>query len=617
MKFKKQIIKILENETKLSKREIEEDLEIPPSHELGDYAFPCFLLAKKNKTSAKKMAKILSGKIKSTKTITNIVANDAYINFFIDKEKFSQEVIKIVLKQKEKYGSLKKGGGKKVLIEFSGLNPNKAGHIGNARNTCIGDSVARILGHVGYKVIKLDYINDLGRPSTAVFWAIKNSKGIPKKQGILKKEDHWQGKVYTNILRMADKDEDIKQKISQALLDLETRKYPSLNKKQRKIADDCVNAQYKTWERMNAFHNLKIYESDIVFSGLFQKGIKKLLNSNMLYKEKRGEERGCHLVNLGKFKSFKGLLKPNKILIRADGTATYTGKDAIFQMWKFGLLPDLFRYRFEGIQKNKEKLYSTAPRGKLPLFDFKDVNSAIHVVGVEQSYVMNVLYSTLKALGFEREFKNSYHLAYGLVGFKGSSKISSRKGTAGLSVDEILDKTIGEAYKLVSKSNPILSEKQKKQIAEKVGSGAIRYFLIKESPSQFIKFTWEDVLRIEGNSGPYLQYTYARACNILKKARLKDKFDVSLLKENKEITLIKKISEFPLCVEESADRMDPSVIANYVFELAREFNTFYEALSVIKSKPDLKNTRLHLVLSVKYTMKSALSLLGIDALERV
>lgn len=599
MEFKNEIIRLIKKETNLKRKEIEENLKRPKENLLADWSFPCFFLVKKDKKNPEEIARDLAERLSRVcpSSIEKIESSKGYLNFFIDKKKLWQKTLREILELKENYGQTNRGRKRKIIIEFASLNPNKPAHIGNARNACLGDSVARILEKNNYRVIKMDYINDLGIPVIAVFWAINNLKDLPKKRGLFKKEDHWQGAVYQKINQLIEKDQQIKKKINRLSQILESGKDKRLNKKQKEVVERCVQAQSETWRKINVFHHFKIYESDLIFSGLLEKGIKKLIKSGHLFKETKGENKNCFLIKLKRYKPFRNLLKPDKILIKEDGTATYTGKDVILQMWKFGLL--------NGLRS-----------------DQKNVFSAIHVVGNEQEYVIKVLYYTLKVLGYQREFKNSYHLANGLVGFKEEGKISSRQGAKETNLDEILDKAVKKAYKIVKKKSPQTKEEFKRKVAEKIGRGAVRYFLLKENPLQPLQFSWQEALNLEGNSAPYLQYTYARANSILRKANwiLPDKIERYFqlaIESEKEINLIKAIAQFPEKIEQAAKRLDPSQIANYLFKLCQEFNSFYNSLPVLKAEKKIRQTRLFLVLSLKYVLKSGLDLLGIEALERI
>ncbi|MBI4095228.1 MAG: arginine--tRNA ligase [DPANN group archaeon] len=615
MDTKQEVVKLLSKAAGLKESEVSEILEVPPNLELGDYAMPCFKLAAKLKKAPQIIAKEISAKTKTNETVREVKATGPYVNIFLNTGLLAENTISNILTKKEMFGESKLLAGKKVLIEFSGLNPNKPGHIGNARNTCLGDSLSRILAKCGANTIKMDYINDMGVPTAAVFWAIKNKRAPDKKQ--FPKLDHWQGDIYVSIKKLMDEKPEINKSVHELLAELESNKHPKLNEEQRELIEECVKAQYETWSRLNAFHDIRVHESDVVFSGLFDFGLKKLKQSGKLVKAEKGDDKDCYVIPLSQFDYFKGMLKPDKILIRPDGTATYTGKDVMLQMWKFGILPDLLKYKKILKQRNGEELYATWPAGKPEKNRFNSADFAIHIVGAEQKYVMQVDYYAMKALNYEKEFQNSYHFAYGLVGFGGESKISSREGAAGLTADKILNTAVDLAKKEVDNRNKELPEKMKQEIAEKIGVCAVRYYLVRFSPEAFIQFDWDKVVNFEGDTGPYLQYALVRAKKIIAKAgRLPNEANFNLLQKAQEFELVKKMSAFSEVVEKAGKEYAPNLVANYAFDLANTFSTFYEACPVIAAESEgLRNVRLKLVQAFAQVLRNALYLLGIEEVE--
>jgi len=282
------------------------------------------------------------------------------------------------------------------------------------------------------------------------------------------------------------------------------------------------------------------------------------------------------------------------------------------QFWRMGLVPDKMKYIVVGKTKNHTEYSTNNLTGKKIKHNFSKNTICIHVVGAEQKYVISVDYYALKAAGFEREFKNCYHLATGLVGFGEEAKISSREGAASLTADEILDKAKALALEEVIKRNPNLGRKESETLAEKIGISAVRYYLLKTEPTKFVSFSFEDALNFEGNTGPYLQYALVRAKKILNKAgKSKGKADFGLLKSPEEAVLVKKLSEFPAVVEKAGIQYAPSLVAGYAFEIANSFSSFYEKCPVLTAEADLKTARLKLVQAFAQVLKNAMYLLGI------
>jgi arginyl-tRNA synthetase (EC 6.1.1.19) len=273
---------------------------------------------------------------------------------------------------------------------------------------------------------------------------------------------------------------------------------------------------------------------------------------------------------------------PSLTLVRADGTTLYTTRDIAYTLWKF-----------------------------------RKAEKCINVIGMEQSLAQLQLKIALYALGYGRYAENLIHFAYNLVTLPGY-KMSSRRGRY-ITLDEVLDEAIRRAYEEVSKRSPQLSEEEKRKVAEIVGIGAVRYALVEVDPAKPVEFNWDRVLNFEKNSAPYIQYSHARACSILRKASRKpEKPDYGLLRERLEQELVLALAEFPETFIEAVETLKPNLIADYANALADKFNAFYDALPVIKAEPlELSDARLALVDAVRIVLSNALSLIGVTAPERM
>ncbi|MEM3783874.1 MAG: arginine--tRNA ligase, partial [Candidatus Bathyarchaeia archaeon] len=273
---------------------------------------------------------------------------------------------------------------------------------------------------------------------------------------------------------------------------------------------------------------------------------------------------------------------PSLTLVRADGTTLYTTRDIAYTLWKF-----------------------------------EKAEKCINVIGMEQSLAQLQLKIALYALGYGKQADNLVHFAYNLVSLPGY-KMASRRGRY-ITFDEVMDEAVERAYAEVSKRSPQLSEVEKREIANSVGIGAVRYALASVDPSKPVVFTWDKVLNFERNSAPYLQYTHARACSILRKAAKKpENPSYDLLKEKIEREIVLDLASFPETFAEAVDLLKPSMIADFANALADKFNTFYNALPVIKAEPQgLSDARLALVDAIRIVLRNALNLIGITALERM
>ena len=624
-RMKQEAVQILKNVDLLRHEAIEETLETPRQPVFGDLASNiCFSLSRKLKKSPRVIAEEVVSQIKITKVsfLNRVEAKAGYINLFFDLPKLATYILKIIKKLDTSYGSSKMGKGKKVIVEFPSVNPGKPWHIGHARNAMLGDSVQRILSFAGFDVEAQDYIDDLGLQVAQVLWGVINlpEEELPQRKDLLKKEDQWQGRVYTLVANMFEEEAEVRAQVREVMKKMEFGD-PSIKEIYRRIVKECLKAQYQTALRLDIYHDLKIHESDIVSSGLYEKAYREILKSDKITKEISGPNVGCLVAKLEEYPEFKGMKTPDKILVRSDGTATYTGKDIVFQMWKFGLIEDPMKYKLWMNQPNKREMWTTAEEGESST-KFAHADTVINVIGSEQKYPQQALRHILKFMGYEDQFKNSFHLAHEHVWFKEGKKVerfAGRMGTwIGYSTDEILDEAAKRAYKEVDKKNPDLPKEEKKQVAENIGKAAIRFFMLDTSLEKVLHFDYDKALSFEGETGPYLQYAHTRICGILKKARKwRSNFTVISLTEH-EKTLIKVLKEFPDVVEQAAKDLKPQSICTYAHKLAHALDKFYEFCPVLNAETKaLKNFRLTLVNATRITLKNALHLIGIEALERM
>ncbi|NJE26316.1 arginine--tRNA ligase [Thermococcus sp. MV5] len=604
-----------------------------PSMEFGDFATTvAFQLAKVFRKApqmiAQEIVSNLEGKL--PEYIAKIeVAGAGYINFFLEYEKFGTLTVEEILQKGEHFGESDLGEGKKVIVEHTSVNPTKPLHMGHARNAVLGDTIARIMRALGYNVEVQNYIDDLGVQFAQVLWGYLNMRDEfekimeeLKKKGLSKDDiiDHALGLLYVEVHKKMEEDPEVERKIRALMKELEEGK-SEVAEKGRKLAEDVLKAQMKTTYRLNISYDLLSWESDIVRSGIFEEAYEKIEANPHFEWAKEGKYKGAFIMKLGDL--FPDLENPDTVLIRSDGTATYTGKDIAYHLWKFGKVnADMLYKLWDKVEKHET--WTTSKDGEKMPGRFANADIVVNVIGSEQRYEQKAVAYALKLLGYEEAYKNFHHLAYEHV-ISPEGKFSGRKGTwIGFTVDEVLDEAVKRAKELVEEKNPSLSEKEKEKIAEIVGVGAVRYNLVKYSPEKIITFRWEDVLNFEGESAPYIQYAHARCASILKKARetgmtinpteLLKKADFSRL-DQKEKELIKAIAKFPEIVKTAGRDIKPNLIATYANELAMIFNRFYMAIPVLKAEEGTRETRLLLVIATKQVLKNALELMGIEAPE--
>ncbi|MFW9803203.1 MAG: arginine--tRNA ligase [Candidatus Thorarchaeota archaeon] len=603
-----------------------ENLEIPPDAKLGDIATTIsFRLAKQRKENPAKIAAEISKKldsaVKEEPLIDRVDTKGPYINLFLSRGHLADVVIRTVERSDENYGKSDEFQGNRALMEYPAVNPSKPWHIGHTRNAVLGDTLGNVLEAAGYDVIRTDYINNLGLQIAQLVWKLMKDKPSPRDE----KYDHFLGHLYVGVHEAFEKDKKVEGEIRAVARDLESLESEAARVSEEMVTE-CVRAQCQTAYRLGIFHDYQIWESAIAHSGLLDQARKMMLETENIFIPESGEKAGCVVADLRTIEEFKDMKDPLKVLFRSDGTRTYTGADVATQMWKFGIIEDPFLYKEFEYQPNGETVYRTAVDGTER--DLGTVDLVFNIIGSEQSQPQRLVYTVLRLLGYNDQSSNSHHIAYEFVGLE-DEDFSGREGTwIGYSCDEVLDKAEALARKEVEKRNPEESEDFKNDVAAKVGTGSVRYLLLKSSPDRKITFRWDDALDFNGDAAPYLQYSIARAQRILERADEVDasKADPKLLVEEAEFALVKAISRFPDMILEVVRSLKKETwgtgfssnrIAAYCYELATLFSRFYDSCPVLKAEPDFRNARLELVKAFKTTMVNCLGILGIPVVERM
>ena len=556
--MKEEVVKVLKS---LGLKNVEESLEIPPRKEFGDLSSTiCFKVAKKRKESPKKISEELLKKIKIPKSslIERVEAKDGYINFFFKWGEIAEKVLKEVFGE----GKINLGKGKKVMVEYSQPNPVHPMHIGHARSTFLGDALANILDYLGFKTIRANYMNDTGLQVAKLVTAYLKWGEGKKPDG---KPDLWLWKYYVKFHEEAKKNPKLEEEARETLRKFEIEKDEKTIKIWKKVVEWCVKGFEETYKKLGINFDVYFYESD--YRELGKKIVEKALKKGIAFKS----PEGAVVADLEKH----GL--PNTVILRSDGTGLYITSDLGLTIHKFE------KYKLE---------------------------KSIWVVSSEQTLHFKQLFKILELLGFPW-VRNSYHFAYELVRLP-EGKMSSREGRA-IMLDEVVNKLVELAYKEVKKRNPKLGKKEKMEIAEKIGIGALKYAITRIEPDKVISFDWKQMLSFEGNTGPYLQYAHTRCLSILKKAeKWKKSFKVEKLKEE-EKELVRTLSRFEEVVKKAGENLKPHYLCNYGFELATVFDRFYEACPVLKAENEkVKNFRLTLVSATEIILKKVLGLIGIE-----
>lgn len=556
--MKEKIIILLKKLLPFNEKEIENLIETPPNSELGDYAFPCFQLAKIMKKNPAEIAQNISKKIPIPKEIERVEAKGPYINFFLNKKLLAENTLNKILKEKDKYGSSKTGKGKIIAIDMSSPNIAKPFGIGHLRSTIIGNSIANIAKFRGFKPVRINYLGDWGTQF---------------------------GKLITGYKKFGDEKKLKKNPINHLLeLYVKVNDSPEFEQESRdwfRKLEEGNKEALTLWKR---FRELSIKEFNEIYKLL---GVKfEVISGESLYNnkmdstiselKKKGllkESEGAKVVDLEQYGLGICLIK------KSDGTTLYATRDITAAIDRYK------KYKF---------------------------SKMFYEVGAEQKLHFKQFFKILDLMGYSWA-KDCMHIDHGLYLDNDGKKFSTRKGKT-VFMAEVINETINLAKKEIIKREK-LSQKELQKRAKIIGLAAILYGDLKNHRSSDIIFDIERFLSFEGNTGPYLLYTYARAKSILRKVKSKSKKLIINEISEKEKNIISKLSNFPQIVESAYNHLAPNIIANYAYELAQTFNEFYHSEKVIGSEKE--SFRLFLVESASQVIKNALSLLTIPVIEKM
>jgi arginyl-tRNA synthetase len=612
-------------------------LEVPPDPKMGDIATTvAFTLAKKARQRPADLAKQIVTRILigPDSLIEHVEATGAYVNFFMRTQQIAQVTINEITTKGHLYGSTNVGNGRRVLVEHTNVNPNKAIHIGHARNTCLGDSLARILRFTGHDVQVANYIDDTGTQVADVVLGL-TSLGFRMDPPEGMKFDQYCGDdVYVQVNRMYDDRPELaeqRKKVSK-LIEEGNNEVAAMAKQ---ITLKILKAQLETCWRMGVYFDLLNWESDILHSGLWKRAFEKLKNTGLVVFEEKGDLAGCWIAKVTDLPGFAA--ETDAVLVRSDGTTTYLGKDAPYAMWKLGLLDADFSYRILLEQPNHSALWTTTEEETTDHPSFGAVDTAISVIDSRQSRPQEILSVLMRLMAGESSPKKYVHYAYEVVslapktardlGMTISPEEQKRKmlhmeGRKGLfvNVDTVLDALSRKSLEETRKRNPDANESWLKATAEKIAIAALRYDLTKVDSDKIIVFDMEESIDLEGETGPYVQYARVRAHRILEKAggTPSSEVDASVLTQPEETILVKELSKFPYVVRLASETLSPQRITKYAYNLATVFNSFYEKCRVIGAQPKvLEQTRLRLVDCTRTALENSLAMLGIETPDRM
>lgn len=563
MDYKKLIAEKVKEIVSMDLETLERLIEIPPKPEMGDFALPCFQFAKIMRKAPNMIAEELSKniKIEGVEKVENL---GPYLNFFVDKGTYSKSAIENILSENEKYGSSALGEGKNVTVEFSSPNIAKPFHVGHLFSTAIGNSLYRIFDFEGYNCIRINHLGDWGTQFGKLICAYKkwvNEEDLEKEpiKELLR--------IYVKFHEEAEKDPSLEDEGREYFKKLEDgekeevelwTKFRNLSLKEFKKVYDELGVEFDSYKG-ESFYSDKM---DAIIEEMNKKGL--LVESN-----------GAKVVMLDEYNM------PPCIIQKADGASIYATRDI-------------------AAAEYRKKTY--------------DFYKSIYVVGAEQKLHFKQFFKTLELAGHEWA-KSCVHVAFGTVKFA-DRKLSTRKGEV-IFLEDLLNKAVLKAKEVIDEKNPNLENKD--EVAKKVGIGSIIFTYLKNSREKDIVFNWSEMLSFDGETGPYVQYTYARAKSILRKfEEASSEIDYSKLNSEEEFELVKKLQGFNEAILNAIDKLEPFIVTRYVIDVAKAFNKFYNSCNIINTEDiGLKNARMMLVKASSIVIKNALNLLGINTVEKM
>lgn len=565
MKDYKEIIakKLESQDIGLDKDEIYGLIEIPPQETMGDYSFPCFQLAKTLRKNPALISKEIASEIE-LEDFAEIKNVGPYINFFLDRKKFENEVINTIIDKKENFGRSDMGKGKTVVLDFSSVNIAKPFHIGHIRSTVIGDAIRNIHEFLGYNTVASNYIGDYGTQFGTMIAAYKlwgdddklNQNPI---QELLN--------LYVRYNSEASENEE--------MMDVAREEFKKLEEGEEeatRLWSWFKEISFKEFDRVYKLLDIEFdnYKGESYSSKYIPEVIDELKEKNLLV-----ESDGAQIVDLSAYDM------PPSIIIKSNGSSAYITRDIA-----------------TAIVRKKE-------------YDF-DEN--LYVVATQQNLHFKQLWKILELMGYDL-YKGCKHIPFGMVSLKDQT-LSTRKGQV-VFLEDVLNKAIEKTREIMENRDDTVENID--EVSKIVGIGAVKFQELYNNRIKDYVFDWDEVLNFDGETGPYVQYTYARAKSVLRKAGVDEikPIDIEKITNDEEFSLVKKLAGFEDIVIKAKEKYEPSLITRHLTEIAKSFNKFYNSAKIMVEDEKLKEERLALAYATAIVIKTALGLLGIKTVEKM
>jgi arginyl-tRNA synthetase len=613
-----------------------------PDRKMGDLAltFP-LQLAKKLQRPPRSIAQEALGYLQNLEGVRKIeIAGPGFVNFHLDREAYFSGLLhslgETALTREES----------KIIIEHTNINPNKAAHIGHLRNACLGDTLARCLRYKGETVEVQNYIDDTGVQVVDVVFGLMEleAKSLEDLDGIPGKFDYYCWDLYARVSSFLAGNPSAQTRKAEILKKIEHGQNPEYGMS-REVSRRILRAHLATMRRLGITYDVLPCESTILHLNFWDKAFGLLKDKAAIRLAVEGDNKGCWVMDL------TDEADREKVIVRSDGTVTYVGKDIAYQLWKFGLLGLDFYYE-PFAEDNGRTLWISTSEPASAARTFGGGSKVFNVIDTRQSYLQKVVVQGLRSLKFDDQAEKSIHFSYEMVALSPRSlkeldyevseeekeksflEVSGRKGL-GVKADDLLDRLEEKALAEVRKRNPETVAEEAGRISRDIASGALRYFMLKFARNSLIVFDFDEALNFEGETGPYLQYTYVRLTSIFRKLREREgteEEEIGLVPGGKGFSLdrisekeagdfwdlVLDASQLEDEVVHSTASLEFSHLAKFAFNLCQRFNSYYHLYPVLTEKdPEIRAARLLTLRYVKAQLRSVLSLMGIPTPERM
>lgn len=562
MDFKFEIAKLISSAADIDVEEVISAIEIPPNSDMGDYAYPCFKLAKVFRKAPPMIAGELVEKIEKKDFIKEIKTVGAYINFFTEKSVYVKEVLESVLTKEADYGKSTEGNGKTIVIDYSSPNIAKPFHVGHLRSTVIGNAIYKIYECLGYNCEGVNHLGDWGTQFGKLIVAYKKwgSKEAVEKDGIQELM-----KIYVKFHDEAEKEPSLDDEARLWFVKMQDGDEEALT-----LWKWFYDISIKEFERVYEMLGVKFdaYTGESFYNDKMDVVVEELKEKNLLK-----ESEGAMIVDLEEDKM------PPCLIIRKDGGTLYATRD---------ITAALYRKKTYNFEK------------------------CIYLTALDQNLHFAQWFKVIEKMGYEWS-KDLVHVPFGLVSLD-TGKLSTRHGNVVL-MEELLNQAINETTKIIEEKNPDLPNKE--EVAKQVGIGAVIFNDLYNNRIKDVVFSWSRMLNFDGETGPYVQYTHARACSLINKVcgseEIDKNVDLSLLNDEASVEVCKLIEMYPAKIKDAAAKFEPSIVTRHLVDIAQAFNKFYHDNPIMSSEDEVKKARIALVYAVKTILASGLKLLGINA----